>query len=97
MATCARKMAFSFSRKLARIAISSSRAFLASLDFLAARLFRFLRSKYLLSLRSSGMGFFSLRGLRCVCCVKAMACATAFDGPGKYKRMEINALILLKK
>ncbi len=83
MATCALKMAFSFSRKLALIAISSSRLFLASLDFLAAMLFRFRRSKYLASLRSSGMGFFSERGLRCVCCVSAMAWATAVDEPAK--------------
>ena len=85
VATCARKMAFSFSRKLARIAISSSRDFRASRDFFAARLLRFRRSKYLSSLASSGMGFFSLRGRRCVCCVRAMECATADDEPTNIK------------
>ena len=43
-------MEFSFSRKLALIAISSSRCFRASLDFFAATLFRFRRSKYFPSL-----------------------------------------------
>lgn len=86
VATCALKMAFSFSKKLARMAISSSRALRASRDFFAAWLFLFLRSKYLPSFKSSGMGFFSLRGRRCDCCVKAIACATALDGPGRWKR-----------
>lgn len=56
-------MAFSFSRKLALVAISSSLAFLASRDFLAAWLFLFRLSKYLLSFWSLGIGFFSLLGL----------------------------------
>ena len=53
--------------------------------FFAARLLRFRRSKYLSSLASSGMGFFSLRGRRWVCCVRAMACATADDEPANIK------------
>lgn len=57
-------MAFSFSRKHARRAISSSLAFRASRDFFAARLFLFRLSKYLPSFCSSGIGLFSLRGLR---------------------------------
>ena len=77
VATCARKMAFSFSKKLALIAISSSRAFRASRDFFAAWLFRFLRSKYLPSLDSSGIGFFSLRGRFWPLCREEMACAMA--------------------
>ena len=85
VATCARKMAFSFSRKLARIAISSSRDFRASRDFFAARLLRFRRSKYLSSLASSGMGFFSLRGRRCVCCVRAMGVRYRRRWTYKYK------------
>lgn len=73
-------MAFSFSRKLARIAISSSRALRASLDFFAALLFRFLRSKYLSSFCSSGIGFFSLRGRFWFCCTAARALASVgFD------------------
>ena len=43
-------MAFSFSRNPALAVTWSSRSFLESLDFLAAALFLFLRSKYLLSL-----------------------------------------------
>ncbi len=80
MSTCARNMAFSRSSRDARYAISSSLRLRASRDFLAARLLRFRRSKYLSSLASSGMGFFSLRGRRCVC-VNAIACATALDEP----------------
>lgn len=41
----------------------SSRNFLASLDFFAARLFLLRRSKYLSSFWSSGIGFFSPRDL----------------------------------
>lgn len=55
------------------MAISSSLAFRASLDFFAAMLFRFLRSKYLVSFCSVGMGFFSLLGRFCVCCTAARA------------------------
>lgn len=62
--TWALRMAFSFSKKQARSAISSSLAFLASRDFFAARLFLFLLSKYLSSFWSSGIGLFSLRGRR---------------------------------
>jgi hypothetical protein len=61
------------------MAISSSRALRASLDFFAAILFRFLRSKYLLSFCSLGMGFFSLLGRFCVCCTAANARANVGD------------------
>ena len=62
--TWALSTAFSFSSIVALWHIWSSRIFLWSLDFLAAKLFLFLRSKYLLSFKSSGIGFFSPLGRR---------------------------------
>lgn len=78
------RMELSLSRWLALMASSSSLCFLASLDFFAASLFLRLLSKYLSSFCSSGMGFFSPRGLLFLSALRAFKALarTGLDRPG---------------
>ena len=89
-AICARKTEFSLSRNLALAAIVSSLCFRWSRDFLAAKLFLFRLSKYLLSFCSSGIGRFSPLGRLGVLFAKAWANNDEEDGTEMIKRLMCN-------